>query len=94
VTSFTVILRPLDYGTASRGNQSFRDNSSIGKRSLADCIKDGVTFWKQKASSLTENEEEKEKEKEEEEKEKEEEEEEVLINSLCQQYKYGSHLNF
>jgi hypothetical protein len=24
VTSFTVILRPLDYGTATRGNQSFR----------------------------------------------------------------------
>jgi hypothetical protein len=25
VTSFTVILRPLDYGTATRGNPGFRE---------------------------------------------------------------------
>jgi hypothetical protein len=28
VTSFTVILRPLDYGTATRGNQSLTEMST------------------------------------------------------------------
>jgi hypothetical protein len=27
--SFTVILRPLDYGTATRGNQSLIDHTTI-----------------------------------------------------------------
>jgi hypothetical protein len=33
VTSFTVILRPLDYGTATRGNPGLRETSGAGDMS-------------------------------------------------------------
>jgi hypothetical protein len=36
VTSFTVILRPLDYSTATRGNQSFIDNNAFQRLQLFD----------------------------------------------------------